>query len=71
MAGIAVGVVGIGLVLDRQGLFLRMGRVEVYARRDPERAWFLYRAEDGMEASAGRFRVTVSRAPAMPLDRTL
>jgi len=61
----------LSLEIDRQGFFLRLGRVEVYARRDRERAWFIDRAEDGTEASAGRFRLTVSRPPQVPPDRTL
>ena len=61
---------GIALELDRQGLFLRLGRVEVYARKDRERAWFFDRSTDATEASAGHFRVTFSRAPEPRTDPT-
>ena len=60
----------IALELDRQGLFLRLGRVEVYARRDRERSWFLDRSAEATEASAGHFRVTLSRAPEARPDKT-
>lgn len=50
---------------DRHGVFARLGRVEVYARRDRQgpRSWGIFREPGAVEVEAGRLRVTVSRAP--------
>lgn len=51
--------------VDRQGVFARLGRVEVYARRDNQgpRSWGIFREPGAVEVDAGSLRVTVSRAP--------
>ncbi len=58
------------LEVDRHGTFLRLGRTEVYARRDRTgpRSWGVFRdpPAGALEVDAGRFRLTVSRAP-LPL----
>jgi len=51
--------------LHRTGLFLRLGRVEVWAGPDLLRqsAWFVRREPGSVEVAAGRFRLIVSWAP--------
>lgn len=60
----------IAVELDRHGLFARFGRLEVYARRDRlgPPSWGLFREPGAMEMEAGRFRVTVSKAPLAAAD---
>ncbi|MFC3124093.1 hypothetical protein ACFOD4_03395 [Pseudoroseomonas globiformis] len=43
--------------------FLRMGKVESYARFEEESGWFWQREAGTTEVSLGRYRVTVSRQP--------
>lgn len=60
----------IRLEWDRSGLFMRLGRRELYARRYPDASpsWAWVRHDDGdREVTAGRFRLTVSRVP-MPVS---
>lgn len=45
-------------------LFARFGRIEVYARPERPRAWFILREPGSVEVSAGPFRITVARVPA-------
>lgn len=53
------------LIVDSHGAFLRLGRVEAYARRDRSGApsWALLREPGAVEVMAGRLRLTVSKAP--------
>ena len=51
--------------LHPTGLFLSLGRVEVWAGPDLLRksAWFVLREPGSVEVAAGRFRLIVSWAP--------
>ncbi|KAA2213216.1 hypothetical protein [Teichococcus oryzae] len=43
--------------------FLRLGKLESYARWDDESGWYWQRDPGALEISAGRYRVTLSRQP--------
>ena len=44
-------------------VFLRIGRVEVYGRRERPARWAWEREPGSVEVMAGLFRLTVSKAP--------
>jgi hypothetical protein len=58
--------------VDRHGTFLRLGRVEVYARwdRTTPPSLTIDREPGAVEVMAGRFRLTVSKVPPQPMPVT-
>jgi hypothetical protein len=48
------------LEVDRLGLSLRLGRVQLYARSERASEWWTLREPGSVEWAAGRFRLTVS-----------
>ncbi len=63
----------IALEVDAHGTFLRIGRLEAYARRDCTRgpSWGLFREPGAVDVEAGRFRLTVSLTPKAGVLNTL
>jgi hypothetical protein len=58
----AVGGGPIFLEVDRLGLSLRLGRVELYARTERTSEWWTLREPGSVEWAAGRVRLTISWA---------
>jgi hypothetical protein len=57
---VALGGGPIFLEIDRLGLSLRLGQVELYARTERASEWWTLREPGSWEVAAGRFRLTVS-----------
>ena len=60
----APGRVGwVSVELDRLGLFLRLGRVEVYLCTEADRAWGCRHGPDGFDLRASRLHLVVGTVP--------
>jgi hypothetical protein len=49
--------------LDRRGVFITLGRWDVYLCAEPESEWQLLREPGGFDAQAWRLHLIVSRLP--------